>query len=1074
MKKVSNRLYIARKIFDYTVVFLLLGFLFFIWQLYRGPIAVPFLKPYIIAALNHDSETTEVLVDSVNIELVRSIKPIKIIANDVTYKTVDDKVRLNAPKVSVSFSIKALLHGIIAPSSIEVINPSVYVFTSYGVQEQDKAAEITNKKLDYYVTQFENFIEKFNSEDNAYPESYINDIRIKGGEVEFHEVDLGRKWVISDLNYRFERNFTNMQTDINGFVNLQDKMITIGLDAEYRPLNNKLALQLYFSDLVPADLIESYVAEDKKKDFYRINLPISGRVMTMINFEEFSQNRDNLIDAVNTAIEKISFEFEGGNGNIIFADEKSKYDISSFVLEGEISGGLDNVVIKNANFNLGEQKVVLGFDVSGLGKYLLEDDKKDLKLVVTANIKKLKLDDLYVYWPRYIASDAWEWCKDSIFGGDAEDAKFRFEFAYDDKAKSFGFADLSGGAYIRDSNLRYINTMPMVKNLYGEFKVNKNSIEIVLDKATSDGILLDEGMVRIYDLDKYNNYIDIKLVSTSSISDALKLIDHEPLKFASQMGLKPDLMQGEAATELSLHFELRNDLGYNDVKVIVKSILSNVNIANAVADKPITANELALEVDNTGMLISGEAFYEGIPLQIVWSESFTNSKNYRSRYKVLFKANPEVSKKFGIDYSMLQAPYFEGYADVEAIATIAKNDDVDIAIKAALRNAAMNYSFLGFVKSLNENAEFSAKLDFRKKKLAAIPEFSLTKQDFVISGKAETDKNGNLKIIDIGNIKGPKTRASAKIELAESKKYSTKVNVSGNSYDLSEFFERKEKSDNQAAIKDINDDNDSWEDTPNMHINIAVNSLWTNPNVPVTNFAGSAKLVHGIGVNEIHLVGNYDYNRDMNIKLDYIPRPNKEFLLAINSNHAGNTFKVLRIYDNLSGGNLQIEAKRGKDKRFVGHAKIRDFSLHNTPVLARLLTVASFTGMVDLLRGEGMTFSHFDAPFKYKNKLLSVNDAKAYGNVLGMSFKGGYNMASDDVSIEGMLAPAYGLNTMIGKIPLVGNLLAGKDGTVFAANYSISGKASNPEVSFNPLSALSPNSLKEAVASVFGREENDY
>ena len=48
MKKVSNKLYKARKIMDYTGVVFLVLLLLFIWQLYRGPVAVPFLKPYII------------------------------------------------------------------------------------------------------------------------------------------------------------------------------------------------------------------------------------------------------------------------------------------------------------------------------------------------------------------------------------------------------------------------------------------------------------------------------------------------------------------------------------------------------------------------------------------------------------------------------------------------------------------------------------------------------------------------------------------------------------------------------------------------------------------------------------------------------------------------------------------------------------------------------------------------------------------------------------------------------------------------------------------------------------------
>ena len=297
------------------------------------------------------------------------------------------------------------------------------------------------------------------------------------------------------------------------------------------------------------------------------------------------------------------------------------------------------------------------------------------------------------------------------------------------------------------------------------------------------------------------------------------------------------------------------------------------------------------------------------------------------------------------------------------------------------------------------------------------------------------------------------------------------INISGNSYDLSDFFERKNSSQDKKSETDT--DSDSWEKLPNMDINIAVNTLWSNPDVAVTNFAGTAGIVNGVGISEVHLIGNYDYNKEMTLKVDYVPKPNKEFYLTIDSNAAGNTLRFLRIYKDMHGGNLHIEAKRGSDKMLIGHAKIRDFSIHNTPVLAKLLTVASFTGMVDLLTGEGMTFSHFDAPFKYKNSILYVNKARAYGNVLGISFGGAYNMSNDAISIEGMIAPAYGLNTMIGKIPLVGNLLAGKDGTVFAANYSISGTTDNADVRLNPLSALSPNSLKEAVASVFGKDEDD-
>ena len=196
-------------------------------------------------------------------------------------------------------------------------------------------------------------------------------------------------------------------------------------------------------------------------------------------------------------------------------------------------------------------------------------------------------------------------------------------------------------------------------------------------------------------------------------------------------------------------------------------------------------------------------------------------------------------------------------------------------------------------------------------------------------------------------------------------------------------------------------------------------------------------------------------------------------MLNIDSNDAGNTMKVLHIYDNMRGGRLNIQAVRQANKKVIGHAKIRNFSLHNTPVLAKLLTLSSLTGIVNMLTGEGLNFSHFDAPFTYENQVLSVNDGRAFGTVMGISASGSYDKYYNELMVKGLFAPAYSLNTLLGKIPLVGSLLSGKDGTVFAANYEISGNIDDPKISYNPLSALSPNSLKELFASLFGQDDEE-
>ena len=1070
MKKVSNKLYLTRRILDYTGVIFLLLLLIFIWQLYKGPIAVPFLQPYIVKALNHDNGEYQVTVESVNLELVRSIRPIKIIANNVVYRKNDETFVVNAPRTFVSFSIKALLRGVVAPSSIEVKDPSVYIFTTYGVKDKNKKDEVSKKKLEYYFDEFEDFIEKFNSEDNTYPESYINDIRVKNAEVEFHEVDLGRKWILSDVNYSFERNLMNIETEVNALLNVQNKSIPIGLEAEYRPISNKIGLQVYFSDLIPYAVMDNLLNDERIPGLYKINLPVSGKIGGVVNIAEVMKNKEDIIKSLDTAVEKLNFQVEGGSGNILFEDnEDSSYKISSFLLEGTIAGGLNRLNIKDADFDLDGQKTKLSFSAEGMKKLLLEGSLQDLKLTLQAKVDNMKFDDLSKYWPKYIATPAWEWCKDSIYGGEIKNADFSFDFAYDKKKQAFAFDKLSGVGDIEDSNLNYLTGMPDLKNLYGRAEFSNDTIKINVDKGVSEEVFLTGGFVKLYDLNKYDNFAEIDLVMSSSITDALKMIDHPPLGYTSDLGVDPSAIKGDTETELKLNFELKNDLKPEEVKVEVKSNLLNVEIPDVIKGKALTAEELKLLVTNEGMSVIGEAKLEDIPIALVWDENF-NNKDYKSKYKISFKLNEETKKKLGINFGILNPPYISGYANVDA-EILAYNDDKTIVnLKANLNNADIDYSFLGFKKDVNQPAVITAKLDIKKDKLNGIPSFSLSKSDFSLKGKIDLDKNGDVKIVDIYDIKGPKTSAKAKIEFANTKKQKVKLNVSGNSYDLTEFFDKKENSSKTKKTSSKNDDDDDLENVTDADIFIAVNKLWTNPNVPVTNFAGTAKLVNGVGVQEMHIVGNYGNKKDITLKFDYVPRPNGEFLLAIDSNNAGATLKVLRIYDNMSGGNLRIEAKRNKNKEFIGHAKMRDFSIHNTPVVAKLLTVASFTGMLNLLTGEGLAFSHADAPFEYKNKVLSLKEAKAFGNVMGITANGSYDRRQEEFDIKGVIAPAYSINTFIGKIPLVGNLLSGKDGTVFAANYSITGDLSDPQVNINPLSALSPSSLKDLMNSLFGNK----
>ena len=57
--------------------------------------------------------------------------------------------------------------------------------------------------------------------------------------------------------------------------------------------------------------------------------------------------------------------------------------------------------------------------------------------------------------------------------------------------------------------------------------------------------------------------------------------------------------------------------------------------------------------------------------------------------------------------------------------------------------------------------------------------------------------------------------------------------------------------------------------------------------------------------------------------------------------------------------------------------------------------------------------------------------------------------------------PAYTLNTLLGYVPMLGNLFVSRSGEgVIGMTYAVSGDSANPTVTVNPLSALAPGFLR--------------
>ncbi len=1076
MKKISQQAYFFRKMFRFFGIGMLLVLLLTLWTLYRGPIAMPYLKPYIIQALNYDEAEYQIDVGDVHIELVRSIQPIRITAQDIEVRKLDDSFAVNAPKLYLSFSLRALLKGIIAPSDVEVKDAMVVVNAKYGVTE-DNGDEINRKKLQFYMEQFKEFMQKYNSSDRIYPESFVNSIKVVNANVEFHEVELGRDWLVSDLNFEFSRNLINMEVNAGASININDKVASVGVESEYHANADKLDLEIFFSDLILSDVMSTFneTTEDNMLSMLNIDVPVNGKISTSIQLADMLQHTQEAADYLSEAVEYIKFELDGDKGYISFnGEEKYNYDIDKMALSGEITGGIDEIHIDSASLKMGGQEAQISLQASGFETYFMENSLRDFEMRWTAKVAEFPFSALSRFWPRYVAEPAWQWCKDGLIGGTAQKAEFVFDFGYDHKSETWGLLQLKGTGYLNDVDLFYLEGMPVVHHVYGTAHFSNRNILIDIDKGVSDGVIITGGKVDIYDLDKEDNFITIDLIGNSNIPDVLKLIDNPPLEFTRDMGINPQDISGQVDVRLKLDFELRQDLEGKDIKVDVNADLHNMLSTKLIENHQITAENMKLKVNSKGWNLQGNAQFDKIPVQLQMDEKFA-AKDYQSKCHIALMLDDAVKKELGLDWAVLNAPSLDGNVDIQADVVVKKDNLIDVDVQADLQQTKLDYAYLGLVKDKGQAATANVKLQIKNKKLLAVPKFNLIKAGWTMKGNISAYPSGRVKLIEISDISAPKTSARAKINLTDSDTPTIKVEISGNSYNLIPLFEQKDEPAQKPSTPPVQEnEDDGLEKVNNTDIFITVGSLWTNQTTPIQNFAGSVKLRHGVGIDELHMIGNFGVDKSIKVNVDYAPRDNHEHYLSIDSNNAGSTLKVLHLYDNMVGGNLKIEARRDAHKKFIGHAAIRDFSIQNAPVMAQLLSVASLTGMLDLLKGDGLTFTHSSAPFEYQYKILRLKHAKAEGNVLGLTAHGTYNRATSDIHINGAIAPAYSLNRLLGKIPVVGNLLANKDGTIFAADYKIEGPADDAEVDINSLSILSPNSMKEWYNKNFADAEDEW
>ncbi|MGE3898134.1 MAG: AsmA-like C-terminal region-containing protein, partial [Variibacter sp.] len=210
------------------------------------------------------------------------------------------------------------------------------------------------------------------------------------------------------------------------------------------------------------------------------------------------------------------------------------------------------------------------------------------------------------------------------------------------------------------------------------------------------------------------------------------------------------------------------------------------------------------------------------------------------------------------------------------------------------------------------------------------------------------------------------------------------------------------------------------------------------------------------------------------------PRGNGRQVVVLESSDAGALFRFTDTYARVFGGNVSIamDAPTADGAAQEGLINVHDFTVRGEPALESVASSGSAppsydrTGRARPSTGSGVSFSRMRVEFTRSPGRFTVRDGVVWGPSVGATMDGYLDYSRDEVRLRGTFVPAYALNNMFGRLPIVGLFLGGGSNEgLLGITYQVVGSPQRPMLQVNPMSAVAPGFLRKLFEFRGGNEE---
>jgi hypothetical protein len=998
-----------------------------------APLNLNFLNPYIENALQGEGATYQVRVNNTSISWARWDRPFDLSLLGIKLIDRDQSVIGEIGEVSLKFSFRGITHGLVAPRSLEIVKPSIRIIRGLeGEFKFELGGKASNVAGDTNV--FQKLLAILKADDRSdQPLTYLQEASIIDGTIVFEDLKTGIACKFLAANLTLKSDSQGFEANFSGGLQQDSLTARIKGSGKIDTRRNEVLIGIDVVNFNPKSLFRNAIGMEYLGAF---DLNQTGLVSFRKSLEE------------STA--ELSFSLGSGPGKVLYG--RSGLDLIP-IKSSHIAGGFD---FHESRLSIDKLRFAIGGSVftGQLGAFKRGES---IGVKLRTRVDEIKVKEILRLWPRNYLNQSASWITQNIAKGQLNDAEIASEFLWQGPAQAsrLKLRELKGNAKL--SNISFIGSdvFPPVQKVSGLMEFGMVNTVFKSLKGEWNRIKLEDGQINFNHSQIHFTPIHAEFSLTGGVNQKILGLKYFMPKFFDRSGMADKVASGNVRTDFRGEWILDGANNIQNVGFNFNSKLEDITIKNLINETNISKGNFKLIGNSRGIDLEGDCEFGGGRIKVRWLEHLETQQPYVRQ--IFLTGNLDQMQRKSLGFRGMISEGLVGPIGIDlALFQPGPHKPTQVVGKLNFQDTEIYYEGLDFKKKPGEPWIGWMRASLGEQGAIKISSLNITAPNFEFAGSFEFDRDGELAQADLRRVKFGFTDVSILI-IPDKKSDGFAAKVAGNSLDLSGVS----TSGFLGAIKT---------DLGPLKIDFSIGRIFIGFQANLYRAKGFA-VIEKDGRKSLRMISQLSSGDSVNV--DFRTGPENEYI-RIRTVNAGQLIKEWRLSDAFRGGRLDIIVKRTKANArsgWRGVAEMREFSMVDAPILARLLSLASLTGILNTMAGEGVAFRRLYAPFEWVKDKITFNNVRAVGSELGITGKGTYSFGRDFMDLRGTIVPAYTINSVLGNIPLLGDILTGTKGSgVFAATYRVIGNKSDPGVRVNPLSALAPGFLRNLV-EIFETDE---